>query len=534
MSVIIQQRKHERVQENYQVGSLCLIFSRSTKKWFSGCITEIKGKGNNEWFTVKYCKNKTKQIQRNCSDMKPIPNNDHSYFKKGSICMIKSDNGVNKWCFGTVINIFYDQQEEWLTIKYKENNIIKTCDIQRLSQDIKLIVENNNNDTSTSIDNDNIEQTEIETPLPLNYIGDDYNFENLKLEKQTTEDQLTSPKSLIGVKMVICSLKQHKSNSHKDKDENVPTPVSDKSMFKYFQKIDMGKIRVSSLSIDYSFETYASDDSSFTKSNSNENKLILPFKNIEAKTIILSQSMDSQTESETESDSDSNMFDMLDMMHRIDQDTIYAKNGYKKIKKLKNILQGELLLVEEIKTHKLFVIKKTEIELFKENTVINDNGDYIFTSENRIKEREILKYVTNLNKNDPMNQYIIKYKDWFKSEDDYFLVIEYIESETNLKQFIAQCQKHIYENKLTLNEYHSKIKYVFWQLVTTIHWLHGKHICHLELFMENIMLINCDFIKLNENKNNKFIINNNISIKIIDFGVGEIFKQHPPYLCNKT
>eukprot|EP01084_Bolivina_argentea_P300724 518625_1 len=129
-------------KKDLTVGSYCEIYSRSKEQWYAAEIEKIEGENKNEWLTVRYGnkKNKIKKIQRNCKDLKPISLDHAVFFKKGSNCEIYSTVS-RKWCNGEVVSIFHDNEGEWLTIKYEEDNTTKQCDIQRYSKDIKLILD---------------------------------------------------------------------------------------------------------------------------------------------------------------------------------------------------------------------------------------------------------------------------------------------------------------------------------------------------------------------------------------------------------
>ena len=126
-----------------------MIRARSNNKWYNGFIVNIEiniiDDLNNEWLIVKYNKNKkTKKIQRYCNDIKPIPNNNILSLDINSKCLIYSDID-NKWLNGEVISIHKEDDGEWLTIKFVENNKNKICEIQRYSEEIKVFKNNKNN-----------------------------------------------------------------------------------------------------------------------------------------------------------------------------------------------------------------------------------------------------------------------------------------------------------------------------------------------------------------------------------------------------
>ena len=164
----------------------------------------------------------------------------------------------------------------------------------------------------------------------------------------------------------------------------------------------------------------------------------------------------------------------------MDEDALFNQNGYKKLYKLCDTLQGELYKAEIINNkydlHKHHVvIKKTDKTLLQQRITISDDGFNFCVSENIIKEALILQILTI--HNCPIGNYIIKYIDFFESDSNYYLVMEYIESEMNLKQFINKAHQYINNGKLSIKSYQTSIKYLLWQLFVTITWLHQSLRC---------------------------------------------------------
>lgn len=170
------------------------------------------------------------------------------------------------------------------------------------------------------------------------------------------------------------------------------------------------------------------------------------------------------------------------------EDIIFAQNGYKKVDIISDTLQGQLFKAQRLNNNiaieqksptpssqpEYVAIKRTDKSLFDKNIAIQDEINFV-VSENIIKESMILKYLTMDNK--CIGDYIIKYIDFFESESDYYLVMEFVQSQMNLKQFINICFKYIHKNKLQLKEYQKVIKYLYWQLIVTIRWLHDDMNC---------------------------------------------------------
>lgn len=202
------------------------------------------------------------------------------------------------------------------------------------------------------------------------------------------------------------------------------------------------------------------------------------------------------------------------------QQCVYAKNGYKKLGKISRCLQGDMYKALNQTNGEYVAIKRASKELLDDNIAFDDDGMTFCVSENLVKEAAILQYLTVRNR--PLGDYIVNFVDLFEDDEDYFLVLEYIESETNLQQFVQEAHEYLKKGQLPLKAYQKAIKYIMWQLVVTVKWLHDDmHCCHLDLCVENIMLKNCDFIQ----KKNGMIVNPKLTVKICDFGVSEVMKR---------
>eukprot|EP00483_Globobulimina_turgida_P012004 UN12026 len=132
-----------------------------------------------------------------------------------------------------------------------------------------------------------------------------------------------------------------------------------------------------------------------------------------------------------------------------------------------------------------------------------------------------------------MGNYIVKYIDLFESNTDYYLVMQYIDSEINLKQFISKSRLYIKCGKLSLKEYQTMMKYLLWQLFVTVQWLHiSMRCCHLDICTENVLVHNANFIQTDDGT---VSIDPKISIKLCDFGVAEVFNiaSKTMFLCDK-
>eukprot|EP01084_Bolivina_argentea_P245295 410702_1 len=148
--------------------------------------------------------------------------------------------------------------------------------------------------------------------------------------------------------------------------------------------------------------------------------------------------------------------DLLSKMSQMEEHSIFMDNGYNKFNTLTDTLQGQLIKAQRISDKKLVVVKKTNKILFEDEIAIQDEMSFC-VAENIIKEALILKYLTVDNMS--IGDHIVHFIDTFQTENDYYLVMEYIESEMNLKQFIQISHRYIKQGKLKLKQYQKIIKY---------------------------------------------------------------------------
>merc|ERR1712176_675241 len=114
-----------------------------------------------------------------------------------------------------------------------------------------------------------------------------------------------------------------------------------------------------------------------------------------------------------------------------------------------------------------------------------------------------------------------KYENFFDDENHYYLSMEH--GGSDLFDFIIEAHELIAAKKLKIKEWRKFTKYLFWQIIVVIKWLHNDmNICHLDISLENILIKNGEFIACNADKT-QYTINSNVQIKICDFGLAEIF-----------
>ena len=123
-----------------------------------------------------------------------------------------------------------------------------------------------------------------------------------------------------------------------------------------------------------------------------------------------------------------------------------------------------------------------------------------------------IKILKNLN-----NEYIMKLYEVIDTQSNLFLICEYIQG-INILDYMRK------------NEFNENIiKKIFYQIVKGINYLQLQNICHRDIKLENILIVNNNN-KEKENKNNN---NNNkkeeSTVKIIDFGFSAKFNNKNTY-----
>ena len=86
--------------------------------------------------------------------------------------------------------------------------------------------------------------------------------------------------------------------------------------------------------------------------------------------------------------------------------------------------------------------------------------------EHIFKESVILNYLTC--KNSPTGEYLVQFINFFESDTDYFLIMEYV-SDITLKEFNKKVHKYIKSGKIKIKQWQRITKYIFWQLAVILH-----------------------------------------------------------------
>eukprot|EP00484_Ammonia_sp_Unknown_P008515 CAMPEP_0197073042 /NCGR_PEP_ID=MMETSP1384-20130603/210401_1 /TAXON_ID=29189 /ORGANISM="Ammonia sp." /LENGTH=613 /DNA_ID=CAMNT_0042511867 /DNA_START=221 /DNA_END=2062 /DNA_ORIENTATION=+ len=218
------------------------------------------------------------------------------------------------------------------------------------------------------------------------------------------------------------------------------------------------------------------------------------------------------------------------------EDAVLGRFGYSKLKVITKTLQGNIFIARVCQTSKNtdgdkaasssspkkakeVVIKKTSKALHCEHVTVQ-NGKKFGIYENILKECIILKHLTE-NRNGLIMTSFTKYDNFFDDANFYYLSMEH--GGSDLFDFIIEAHELIAAKKLKIKEWRKFTKYLFWQMIVVMRWLHNDmNICHLDVSLENILIKNGNFIPLDAS-NSQYTINSNVQIKVCDFGLAEIF-----------
>eukprot|EP01084_Bolivina_argentea_P046872 86337_1 len=194
------------------------------------------------------------------------------------------------------------------------------------------------------------------------------------------------------------------------------------------------------------------------------------------------------------------------------EDTIRNK-GYIPLKKISKTLQGCIWKVKKL--DKSYIIKVAKKSLHIQSLTINKQGKKIKIAENIVKEASIQKYLTI---NNPPTS-LAKYEDFFQDNCNLYLVME--DAGKELFEFVVKCHTLIKRGLISVKQWKIFCKNALKQMIYLLEWLHDKmHCVHLDLSLDNFVIKN---VKLLVDINGKMNISQDFQIKLIDFGLAEIF-----------
>eukprot|EP01084_Bolivina_argentea_P232976 392510_1 len=157
------------------------------------------------------------------------------------------------------------------------------------------------------------------------------------------------------------------------------------------------------------------------------------------------------------------------------------KAGYICPEKISDTLQGSIWAAWNYLSHTKVVIKVTNKYLHSDSTMIL-NGHKCKVYENILKEKEILKH---LSKNSKCPDSITKYLGFFKSNENYFLVMQH--GGRSFFDFIVKAHQFISLDKIQITEWHKLVKIIFKQMIECIEYIHAHNICHFDISLENFL-----------------------------------------------
>ena len=111
------------------------------------------------------------------------------------------------------------------------------------------------------------------------------------------------------------------------------------------------------------------------------------------------------------------------------------------------------------------------------------------------------------------------------SDKNYYLVLE--DGRHGLFNFVSKAHKLISIGHLDVTEWHKAVKVIFKQLIECVDFMHNHNVCHFDISLENIVINDAKIvINKNSESNQKICIESKgIQIKLIDFGLAELFED---------
>eukprot|EP01083_Nonionella_stella_P000604 1701_1 len=188
--------------------------------------------------------------------------------------------------------------------------------------------------------------------------------------------------------------------------------------------------------------------------------------------------------------------------------------GYIPLSQMDDTLQGQIWKVSQDST--TYVIKVTNKSLHDEGATYY-SGQKLKISENILKEKAILEYLTEYSP--PAS--LVQYTDFFSDDLNYFLVMQYA-GKMSLFEFVKRCHQYIEQGIISLKQWHRLCRVALKQMVELLDWLHNTmHCCHLDLSLENFVIDNVMVTQRQRSK--QIVFSSDFQIKLIDFGVSRVF-----------
>jgi serine/threonine protein kinase len=197
--------------------------------------------------------------------------------------------------------------------------------------------------------------------------------------------------------------------------------------------------------------------------------------------------------------------------------------------KITDTLQGSIWRAwndshDEGVSNKPAAIKITNQQLHKHSISIANDKIY-HVNEDILLEQSILRYLTQQN----CPKSIVKFHQFFKTDTDYYLVME--DGGSDLWYFLKIAHKLIKAGKIELNHWKHVCKIIFTQMIECIDFIHSKNVCHFDISLENFLIndvqIEIDKFHNGESSGHKvrFVLDD-IQIKLCDFGLAQLFTKN--------
>ena len=159
----------------------------------------------------------------------------------------------------------------------------------------------------------------------------------------------------------------------------------------------------------------------------------------------------------------------------LSQIQILKQNGYSKVDNITDTLQGSVFMAIERDSAQTVVIKRTSKALHKRRVTIQNGAKYA-VNEDIMREYSILRKFAAAKKSPAQ---ITKMLNFFESRHNYFMVMEH--SGGDFFDFILKAHEFVADGTLKIKEWRKFVKYLFYQLVVAVQWLHNTMNCTYDL-----------------------------------------------------
>eukprot|EP00484_Ammonia_sp_Unknown_P021053 CAMPEP_0197033678 /NCGR_PEP_ID=MMETSP1384-20130603/12022_1 /TAXON_ID=29189 /ORGANISM="Ammonia sp." /LENGTH=333 /DNA_ID=CAMNT_0042463519 /DNA_START=26 /DNA_END=1027 /DNA_ORIENTATION=- len=196
--------------------------------------------------------------------------------------------------------------------------------------------------------------------------------------------------------------------------------------------------------------------------------------------------------------------------------------GFTKCTKISNTLQGGIWsALHHVYSQRRVVIKVCNKQLHhKARSIVNGVEYQVY--ENILKEASNLKYLTHSKTKKKCTRYITKYKGFFESSLNYYLVMQH--GGKGLFEFVVKAHQLICDGRIRMAEWHKTVQIIFKQMIESIEYIHSLNVSHFDVSLENYLINDISIIPVNGDQCINFV-GHDIRIKLCDFGLSEKFES---------